>query len=189
MPAPTIADRVRNALGIDLSELSGGTLAGEIPLTDAFVNRLIAQRLGRSQGPVESARVEAHDNQNLTILVSMRAARMMPPMRIAARIEQQPEFPSPAVLGLRWSMPALGPLALFAAPALAYFKALPPFIRVDGDRIAVDLRALLHAQGIGDLVQYVRSLRVHTRNGVIAVQFELRVPQGSGDSRSDRASV
>lgn len=175
-------------LGIDLEELRGGTLAGEIPLTEALVNRLIAQRLGRSQGPVESAVVQAHDNQNLTVTVSMRAPRMMPSVKIAARIEQQPEFPDPAVLGLRWSMPGLGPLALLAAPALAYFKALPPFIRVDGDRIAVDLRGLLQAQGLGDLVHYVRSARVQTRTGVIVVQFELQVPRGSGARRSEPAS-
>ena len=189
MPAPTIADRVRQAIGIDLTELSGTALAGEIPLTEALVNRLIAERLSQSPGAVDAARVEAHDNQELTIVVSMRGSRMMPQVKIAARIEQQPQFPSPAVLGLRWSLPGLGPLALFAAPALAYFKALPPFIRVEGDRMSVDLRALLHAQGLGDVIQYVRLLHVQTRRGVIVVQFELRVPQGSGDRRSDSASV
>ena len=183
MSAPTIADRVRQALGIDLDELSGGSLAGEIPLTDAFVNRLIAQRLAASQGRVSAAQVAAHDGQNLTLQLSMRAPRMLPSVRIAARIEQQPQFPRPAVMGLRWSMPGLGPLALFAAPALAYFKALPPFIHVEGDRISVDIGELLRARGLSDLVGYVTSLQVHTRTGIFVVRFELRIPSltRSGD--------
>lgn len=184
MPAPTIADRVRQALGIDFEELAGGSFAGEIPLTDAFVNRLIAQQLAASQGPVTTAQVDAHDGDNLTMQLSMRAPRMMPSVRIAARIEQQPQFPGPAVLGLRWSVPGLGPLALFAAPALAYFKALPPFIRAEGDRISVDIAELLRTRGLGDVVRYVTGLQVHTRTGMFVVRFELRIPAGatrSGD--------
>ena len=125
MPPPTIADRVRQALGIDLGDLSGGSLAGEIPLTDGFVNHLVAERLVASQGPVTAAQIETHEGEQLTVQLSLRAPRLMSSVRIAVRIDQQPECPGRPVLGLRWSLPGMGPLALFAAPALAYFKALP----------------------------------------------------------------
>src|SRR5688572_8283596 len=163
-------------LGVDLNTFSGGSLAGELPLPDAFVNGMIAERLAASQGPVGSAEIRTHEGDQITIQLSMRGSRMMPSVRINARIEHQPQFPQPAVLGLRWSMPAMGPLALFAAPALAYFKALPPGIRVDGDRILVEIGTLLAARGLGDLVRYLTSLRVTTRNGLFVVQFELRFP-------------
>lgn len=176
MPTPTIADRVRQAFGIDLDNFSGGSLAGEVPLTDAVINDVIAERLAASQGPVAAAHVQAHEGQQLTIQLSMRGPRLMPSVKIAARIEQQPQCPHPAVLGLRWSMPGLGPLALFAAPALAHFKALPAGIRVEGDRMTIDIGELLAARGLGDLVSYLAGLRVTTRNGLIVVQFEARIP-------------
>lgn len=175
MLTPTISDRVRQALGVDLDNFSGGTLSGDIPLTDAFVNRMIAERLAASQGPVGEALVQTQDAEQLTIQLSMRASRMIPSVKIAARIEQQP-VPGTGVLGLRWSMPSMGPLALFAAPALSYFKALPPGIHVDGDRISVDVAEVLRTQGMGDLVRYITGLRVTTRSGMFIVQFEMRIP-------------
>jgi hypothetical protein len=112
-----LTDRVRQVLGIELPEISGTLFAGEIPLRNALVNRLVAQRLAMTQSPVAGVRIEAHDDDRLTIVLSMRGS-IMPEVRIAARIEQQPQFPGPAVLGLRWTVPGMGPLSLLAGPAL-----------------------------------------------------------------------
>lgn len=173
---PSVADRVHQALGIHLQDLSGASLTGEIPLQDAFVNRLLADRLARTEGPVAAARVEARDQGRVSIELSMRGPRLMPGVTIEARIEQQPQFPQPAILGLRWSVPGIGPLALLAAPALAYFKALPPGIRVEGARILVDVGELLRQRDLGDLIGYLAGLRITTRSGIFLVQFELRIP-------------
>jgi hypothetical protein len=73
-------------------------------------------------------------------------------------------------------VPGLGPLALLAAPALAYFKALPPGLTVVGDRMFVDVGVLLRARGLDDLIRYISALRITTRSGVVLVRFELRIP-------------
>ena len=171
----TVADQVRRVLGIELSEISGSLLAGEVPLSNALVNRLIARRLEAMQVPVAGVRVEAHEGDNLTIVLSIRGP-LIPDMTITARIEEQPQFPGQPVLGLRWTFPAMKALSLVAAPVLAYFKKLPSAIRVDGDRVAIDLGELLRSRGLGELMDYLTRVHVSTREGAIVVAFALRVP-------------
>ena len=163
-------DIIRQRIGIDLRELAGSTLGGEIPLSDALVNRMIAERLAQ-HAQLAAVRVQAQPNDSVAIQVVPRA-RLMPPVNVTARIERQPEFPQHPMLLLRWSMPAAGPLALFAAPVLGFFKAMPQGIRMDGDRIAVDLRELLHSRGLDDIIPLIRKLEIHTRPGGFAVRFE-----------------
>ena len=170
-----VADKVRNALGIELPAIAGSVFAGEIPLSNALVNRLIAERLAAAHVPIAAVRVEAHAGDRLTIVLSMRGS-LIPDVTIAAQIEEQPQFPGPAVLWLRWTLPAMRALSFFAAPALSYFKKLPPGIRVDGDRIAIDLAELLRSRGLEELMDYITRVNVTTREGAIVVAFALRVP-------------
>jgi hypothetical protein len=169
--------RVRDALGVDLDErdVAGGVVSGEIPLSNAAVNRLVAKQLQKAGGPVTAARLEALGDDRLTVELQVRAPIRIPPIRIVASIEQQPAFPSPAVLGIRWTMPGLGALAMFAGPALAFLKKLPPGIHVDGDWLAVDVAGMLRERGFGDVLRYVSSARLRTRAGAFVLQFELRV--------------
>ena len=167
----TITDTIRERLGVDLAAFGGAHLVGEIPLTDEFINRLIAERLaGHPQ--ISAVRVQAQDGDTLGVEVVPRA-RLLPAMRIVARIERQPEFPQQPFLLLRWSMPAAGPLAMFAAPLVSYFKALPPGIRLDADRIVVDVRELLRSRGFEDVFGFIRRMGIHTRPGALVAQFEM----------------
>lgn len=162
--------------GVDLRELAGAAISGEIPLRNDLVNRVIAQRLAASPSAVSAVRVDARDDDHVDVELSMRAGTMMlPAVRIAARIDRQPDLPHAPILGVRWLLPNLGPLGLFAAPALNWLKALPPGIHADGDRIDVDIAAVLRSQGLGELLPYIAALQVHTRRGAFVIRFELRV--------------
>jgi hypothetical protein len=168
-----INDIIRERLGTDISTFAGAATSGELPLPDAFVNRLIAERLaGHAQ--IAALQVEAQEGDTVAVQVVPRA-RLLPPVRILARVERQPEFPQHPLLILRWTMPTAGPLAMFAAPVLAYFKALPPGIRMTGDRLVVDVAELLRARGFDEVLGYIRGLAVHTRPGGFLVRFELGV--------------
>lgn len=169
----SLLDPLLQRAGITIGELAGASVAGEIPLSNAVVNRFIGTQLARRQLPVSSVQLDAQEGDIFSAYVVPRT-KFVPPLRIHFRIERQPDFPGDPVLWLRWSMPGIGRLALLATPALSFFKALPPGIRVDGDRIAVDPRALLAAQGLGEVVGYVRDMRVHTRAGAFVVRVELR---------------
>jgi hypothetical protein len=171
----SINDFVRERLGLDLREFAGASASGEIPLSDDFINRLIAGRLA-NHPQISAVRIQAQEGDTIAIQVVPRL-RMMPPLRILARIERQPELPRHPFLLLRWTMPAAGPLALFAAPVLSYFKATPPGIRMDGDRVEIDLRALLRARGLEDVLGFIRALAIHTRPGGFVARFELGISQ------------
>ena len=170
---PALLGRLRALAGNNLQELTGATIAAEIPLTNAVVNRLIGDRLAAASGPISSVQVDALDDDTFSAQVSLRA-KMIPTLRVVARIEEQPE-PQRPVLGIRWSMPGLGPLAMLAGPALSFLKTLPRGLRAEDDRILVDVAELLRAQGLGDLLPYISKVRVHTRRGAFVVTFELRV--------------
>jgi hypothetical protein len=168
-----LSDLFRERVGVDIREIAGAQVAGELPVGDTLVNRLIAERL--AQHPqIASVRVQPQDNDTVGIQVVPRA-RLMPTLKLIARVERQPEFPDNPTLLLRWSMPAAGPLAMLAAPVLSMFKKMPAGITMDGDRIAVDLRALARSRGFDDALGYVRRLAIHTRPGGFVARFELGV--------------
>ena len=160
--------------GADLQDIAGAKAQGEIPLSDALVNRLIADRL-RENPHVAAVRLEAQQGDSLTAHITPRS-RLVPPLRIAARIERQPEFPHHPVLLLRWAIPAIGPLSVLAGKVLSFFKGLPPGISAEGDTIAVDLRSMLESRGSGELVRFIRRLAIHTRPGGFIVTFEVGTP-------------
>ena len=170
------AGKVDDALarfGLQRSDLAGAALTGEIPIPNAVINRFIAQQLAQRNLPVAAVAVEAVSGDAVGAQITPKA-RLMPPVRILARIEKQPNLPHDATLGLRWSMPGMGALSMFAAPALSFFKALPPGIAVDGDRITVDMRQLLIDRGFGDLLPYLTGLRIGTREGAVVIKFDVR---------------
>jgi hypothetical protein len=170
---PALLGRLRNLAGNDLQELAGTAAAGEIALTNVVVNRLIAERLAATSGPVQAVQVEALDDDTFSAQLSLRA-KMVPNVRIVGRIEEQPE-PRRPVLGIRWSMPGMGPLGMFAGPALTFLKALPPGLRAEDDRILVDVAELLRTQGLGELLPYLTKVQVHTRRGAFVLKFEVKI--------------
>ncbi len=170
---PALLSRLRNIAGNNLEELAGASITAELPLTNAVVNRLIAQRLDAASGPVSAVQVDALDDDTFSAQLSLRL-KMIPTIRIVGRIEEQPELPQRPLLGIRWSMPGMGPLSMFAAPALAFLKALPRGLRAEDDRIVVDVAELLRSQGLADLLPYPRKARVRTRRGAFILHLELR---------------
>lgn len=170
---PSLAELV-NRFGVDLHELNGSSVSGEVPLSAALVNRLVAQKLARTPGPVAAARIEPHPDQRVDVTLSLRN-RLVPTVRIAARIEQQPQLPHPAILGVRWSLPGMGPLGLFAGPALSFFKLAPLGIHVDAHRVSIDIGELLRAQGLGEIVDYLTFLEITTREGLFVVRVAARI--------------
>lgn len=169
---PSILDPLRGLFGDQLQELAGSVVSGELPVTTAVVNRLIAQKLAMARAPVISAEIETRPSETFT--VHLRPKGPIPLLHVDVSIDRQPQLPDDPRLGLRWTLRGLGPLAMFAGPVIAYFKTLPAGISMDGDRIWVDLHALLRSQGLGEVVPFLRSVRVLTREQRFLVQFDVR---------------
>jgi len=163
---------------VDVGELSGATLSGEVPLTAALINRFIADWLardGRAAGKLAAVVVEPLDQDRLNVNVRLRS-NLLPPLRLELQIASQPQLPASPVLVLRWSLAGgLGPLARLAGPALAVFDVLPPALRVDGDLIGIDLGELLRERKADWVLTYLRSLHVRTQPGRVVIQLSAAV--------------
>jgi hypothetical protein len=177
---PQPLDRVRRLLGPRLEELAGGHLQGEVPLTDAVLNALIAERLGASETPVEKAEVQVRAGGELFVRLQLRRS-FLPAVIVGARVEQQPDVPRSAVVGLEWWLPGTGPLALLARPILGLLKAGPPWLTLDGQHVRVDLARLLRDRGAEELLTHLAALRIGTREGALLIQFELKMAPRRAD--------
>lgn len=170
--SPSPLDPLRKIFGDRLEALAGGVLAGEVPVTTELLNRLIASRLAAAGAPVTSAEVVVLENNSFTVHV--RPAAPLPMLRVDVVIDRQPELPAQPLLGMRWTVRGLGPLALLAAPVIAYLKKLPAGVRMEGDRLSVNVEEILRQRGLGDLVPLLTGIRVTTRERRFVVAFELR---------------
>ena len=156
-------------------------MQGELPVTEAVLNTLIAERLRASQTPVEKAEVQVRPGDELFVRLQLRRS-FVPPVIVGARIEQQPDLPRSAIVGLRWWLPGMGALAALAAPALSFLKGGPPWLVTDGQHVRIDLARLLRDQGAEEILTHLASLRVGTRAGALLVRFEIQVAEPRTDS-------
>jgi hypothetical protein len=101
------------------------------------------------------------------------AQTFVPTLNLTLTIEQQPRLPAHAELILR--IIGVGGMLRFAAPAISSFGNLPRGMRLEGDRLFVDLRALLSQHGQSELLNYAEQLEVVTEEGVLIVLAQLRV--------------
>jgi hypothetical protein len=167
-----MADIKTLLLGFEPRDVAGTRITGELPISNVLVNRLIAEALKGRDLPVAAVVFEAQDSDRMVVHLDLRGP--LPTVKLALRIDQQPQPDNP-VLGMRWSLPGLGGLAALATPALSFFKALPPGIRVDGDRILVNIKDVVTQRGFGEYLNYLRALQVHAIGGRLLATFEIGV--------------
>jgi hypothetical protein len=169
---PSPLDSLRNVFGDRLEALAGCVVAGEIPITADILNRLLAAQLASSDTPIASAEVVVLDHDAFT--VHLRPRGPLPMLKVDVVIDGQPELPARPMLGMRWTLRGLGPLAMVAAPVISYLRALPAGIRLDGDRVWVNVEEMLRQRGFGEIVPLLTGLRVTTRDRRFVLAFELR---------------
>jgi hypothetical protein len=76
----------------------------------------------------------------------------------------------------RWRTRVPG-LAALAGSAASFFGKLPPGIRMEGDQVFVDIRPLVERAGASDLLPLLSDLRLSTRDHVVDVHLQARVPE------------
>ena len=97
----------------------------------------------------------------------------VPTIKVGFAIERQPQFPSSPVLVLRWSL--LGAVGALASRFMASLDRLPAGVRLDGDRLLVDISQLAERASVASWLPYVRSLELHTVDGRFVIDFELEI--------------
>jgi hypothetical protein len=152
-------------------DLSGARVSASIPVSERLINELVAASMP-SHVPVREAHVHPEAGNRFAVRLTPKSA-FLPSLTIKLVIERQPDLPGSPELVLR--LASLGGLFGIAAGAFPIAQMLPPGVRLEGELIYVDLRAMAAQRGAADLVQYLRQLRVTTEDGRAILQMEASI--------------
>jgi hypothetical protein len=152
-------------------DIRGARASLSLPIPERLLNELVTAALPAT-APVRELHVRPHAANRLA--VRARAARLdfLPPVTISLQIEQQPQMPDGPLVVRILSLPGL----LSIAGSLLSPNSLPPGVRLDKDRVLVDVRQLIERNGYGEFVPFIERLHVSSEDAQILVHAELRVP-------------
>ena len=123
---------------------------------------------------MRSVAVRSRDGNRLNAMLTFAKPAFLPPLTVDLEIERQPRLPEDPLLVFRVTG-AVGGLMHVLAPFAARVGTLPPGVRLDGERLILDLRRLLEQHGQADLLKHVRQLTVATETGWVVAVVVARV--------------
>jgi hypothetical protein len=144
-------------------DLRGAEVSATVPISERLLNEFIQESLPRSV-PIRDLHVSPQRGDRFAVRARLGSSSFLPPLTVTVLIERQPELPSSPILVLKLEM---GALLSLAAPALRFLDALPPGMRLERDRIYVDLAKLLEQRGFGQYLEFVQRLELHTTDGAL----------------------
>ena len=152
-------------------DLSGARVTATIPVSGRLVNEIVTASLPQNV-PVREVHVQPLAGNAFAVRLVPKAA-FLPSLTLKLDIIQQPDLPSTPILVLR--MVTMGALFGLASAAFPIASLLPPGIRLDGDRIMVDLAALTARAGAAELLPHLASLQVNTEDGRVVLHAGIAV--------------
>jgi len=150
--------------------VAGARVDATVPIAERLLNEAIALALPPG-GAVRNLAVFPQSGNRFTVRVKLARPEFLPPLTLKLQIERQPDLPGSAVIGFRiGSLPVLMSLA---GAALSFTQVLPPGVRLDGDRLTVDLRPILERRGYGALLHHAQRLHIATEESRLVVAVTL----------------
>ena len=150
-------------------DLHGAEASVTLPVSERLLNEIIAESVPRS---VRELHVKPQAGDRFAVRARIGSSPLLPAINLTLSIDRQPELPASPVLILR--LETSGLLSL-AGPALRFLDALPPGIRVEHDRVYVDLAKLLAARHLESYLAYVKELRVNAVDGAVLISVRGRL--------------
>ncbi|HEY0874744.1 MAG TPA: hypothetical protein VGD94_14825 [Vicinamibacterales bacterium] len=151
-------------------DLAGARVTADVPVSERLLNDVIATSIP-PDAPVRNVAIRPEGEDRFSVRIVPKMA-LIPAITLRLAIEAQPRLPESSVLVLR--MITLGGLFGLASGAIA--GMLPPGVRLEGERILVDLRDIAAHRGLADLFEYVMALQVHSDAGRVVVHVDAGVP-------------
>lgn len=178
---PRLLDLLLQQRASGFPDMAGAHASAMCPVSDRLITRLLQAHIPDG-APVREVDVRAHEGNRITVRVRLARPAFLPPIALGLFIERQPELPESAVMVLH--VGTLGGLFGLAGSAAKLFQLLPPGIDMDGQRVTVDLRALLAQQDLADVLDYLEHLQVLAEEGrfVVSVRASVRVEAGVPDA-------
>jgi hypothetical protein len=170
---PRILELLQQELRDGFPGLAGSEVVATIPIADRIINELIASLIPE-HGKVREVTIASEPGNLLSAKARLSGPSLLPSIPVTFVIDQQPEFPSRPVLGLKLSHPSkFVSMAFSTMPSMV---TLPPSLTVTGDRVFINIRQLLAERGLDSWLAYVADLKVTTRASAIVLNARLTVP-------------
>lgn len=152
--------------------LAGTEARAAVRVSAQLLNEAIGAFAGASPAIRELA-VAPRAGNRFDVHVKLTKPAFLPAISLTAAIERQPQLPDDATIVLQLS--GGGGVMRFAGPAVAAFGTLPPGVRMDGDRVIIDLRTLMAANRQSEWLDYVEKLDISTDEGAVVLYVQARV--------------
>lgn len=168
--------------GNHFAEFEGAEGTATLPVPTRLLTELVRTKLPPA---IQADGFGIHVEPDDVIRVELRLTKpsFLPLLKIRLKVDQQPEFPSSPVLGLRLLSHGI---AALAGPASRLFQIMPPGIRLDGDLLTINLAEQLQHYGVGDALQYITDVRLTTAPGRLILNLRAAIPPaesfGAGDA-------
>jgi hypothetical protein len=165
-------DILRHLESSSFRDLAGTHLDASIPVSRQLLNRIAADALKRTSVPVREVDIQPHAGDRFDVAVSLTWP-LVPRLRIAFVVELQPQLPDSPVLVLRWSM--MGAVGVITSRLISSLGRLPYGLRLDDNRLTLDLAALARSRKLDHLLQWFSGLELHSTEGQIVFDVALDV--------------
>jgi hypothetical protein len=163
---------LREQQAANFADVAGANGFVILPISDRLLSRLIAERLPPS-APVSDLELSADAGNELAVRVRLTRAAFLPPITVRFVIERQPRLPESPVIELRMMSEGL---AALAGTALKFVDVLPPGVRLEGDKVSIDLAALAAQYGVAEVLPYLTDLEITTTVGRVVFTVRAAVP-------------
>lgn len=147
-------------------DLAGSSGEGSVRVSERLLNGIIADQLEGSAS-IKSLHVTPRAGARFGVRVSLAKPSFLPALSLEVSVEKQPSLPDDPVMVLGLS--GLGGILRFAG---GFLTSLPPGVRMEGERVFIDLRAALAAKGLTSVLNYLEALRVTSEEGRVIVSFK-----------------
>ncbi|MGH9308962.1 MAG: hypothetical protein ACRD1U_06290 [Vicinamibacterales bacterium] len=148
-----------------MADLAGARASATVPVPERLLNEMVAAALPPS-APVQDVAVQVRAGNRLRVSARLTRAAFLPPISLTLEIERQPELPDGPLVLRVGSLPGLVALA---GAAFSMASVLPPGLRLEDQRLFVDVRTLLERHGLGEALAYLESMKITTEEGRLIV--------------------
>jgi hypothetical protein len=155
------------------AELAGSRAAIDLAIPERLINQAIAQALAGADGRLRAVTVTVAPDYKFHLDLQLTVG-FLPSIAVEAVLDRQPELPGSPELIFRWRTVLPG-LAALAGSAATFFKKLPPGVRMEGDRVFVDVRPRLARAGAADLLPLLSEIRLSTREHIVDLHVIVHV--------------
>jgi hypothetical protein len=145
-------------------------------VSERLLNAILTDAL-RGSASVRELHMSPRAGNRLGVRLTVAKPSFLPQISFDVTIDKQPSLPDDPVLGLTLS--GLGGLLRFAGPVAGFLTSLPPGVRMEGERVFVDIRAALAPHGLTSVLNYLQDLHLATEEGRLVVSFKARVATSS----------